>query len=160
VPGAQDPADHHRQLQRERLGRTLLVVLLAAYALVAATTTAFTGSANLVTALPIVVLAVLVVVRWPLRPHPLRAEPGAGHPWRAWVVLFGALVAWELYEYAARGSRADHPTFSSMLDAVDRTYVFKAVVFFLWLFLGAAIVRRGRPRPDGRRQASSGGETA
>jgi hypothetical protein len=159
VSPAQDPAGHDRRLQRQRLGRTALVVLLAAYALVAAATTAFTGSANLVTALPIVALAVLVIVRWPLRPHPLRAEPGAGHPWRAWVVLFGALVAWELYEYAARGSRADHPTFSSMLDAVDRTYVLKAIVFFLWLFLGAAIVRRGRPRAD-RGQRHSGGETS
>jgi hypothetical protein len=158
VPAAQDPAGHHGQPQRQRLERSVLVVLLGAYALVAATTTAFTGSANLVTALPIVALAVLVVVRWPLRPHPLRAEPGAGHPWRAWVILFGALVAWELYEYVARGSRADHPTFSSMLDAVDRTYVLKAIVFFLWLFLGAAIVRRGRPRPV-RRQPHTGGET-
>ena len=66
------------------------------------------------------------------------------HPWRAWIILFGAVVAWELAEYAARGSRADHPTLSSMADAVDRTFVLKALVFFLWLYLGAAIVRRGR----------------
>jgi hypothetical protein len=63
-------------------------------------------------------------------------------------------VVWELAEYAARGSRADHPTLSSMLDAVDRSYGLKALVFFLWLWLGAAIVRRGRdsqqdPRPAG-----------
>ena len=52
-------------------------------------------------------------------------------------------MAWELAEYAARGSRADHPTLSSMLDAVNRSYGLKALVFFLWLCLGAAIVRRG-----------------
>jgi hypothetical protein len=133
----------------------------AAYALGAATTSAFTTAADVVTALPIVALAVLVVVRWPLRarPRPPRrprrrprshepvhdpaGDSGAAHPWRAWVVLLVVVVAWELAEYAARGSRADHPTLSSMLDAVDRTDGLKAVVFFLWLWLGAAIVRGG-----------------
>ena len=125
------------------------MVVGAAYALVAAGTTAFTRSANIVTALPIVAVAVLVVVRWPLWPRPLRAgsdRVAAPHPWRAWVILFGALVAWELAEYAARGSRADHPTLSSMTDAVDRSFLLKAVVFFLWLALGAAIVRKGARR--------------
>ena len=68
-------------------------------------------------------LVVLVLVRWPLRPRPGPGPPEPGrrrHPWRAWVILFAVLVAWELAEYAARGSRADHPTLSSMLDAVDR----------------------------------------
>jgi hypothetical protein len=59
-------------------------------------------------------------------------------------VLFAAIVLWELADYAARGSRADHPTLSSMADAVDRYEGLKALVFFLWLYLGAAIVRRGR----------------
>ena len=100
----------------------------------------------MLTGVPIIVLAVLVVVRWPLRPRPLVLAPERRHPWRAWVVLFAAVVAWELVDYAARGSRADHPTLSSMLDAVDRTYVLKAFVFFLWLWLGAAIIRHGRRR--------------
>jgi hypothetical protein len=128
----------------QRRQRTLLAVGAAAYALGAATTRAFTEPANLLTALPIVALAVLLVVRWPLRPRPLKLAPDEAHPWRAWVILFVAIVAWEVAEYAARGSRADHPTLSSMLDAVDRYYVLKALVFFLWLWLGAAIVRRGR----------------
>jgi len=127
-----------------------------AYALVAASTTAFTRSADFVTAVPIIALAVLVSLRWPLRTRPLRLDPAeAPHPWRAWVALFAAVVGWELADYAARGSRADHPTLSSMLDAVDRFSLLKAVVFFLWLYLGAAMVRRGgrrrgrgRPIPD------------
>jgi hypothetical protein len=134
----------------DRTQRIALVVVGAAYALVAADTTAFTRSANIATGLPIVALAVLVILRWPLRPRPLRADSdrvATPHPWRAWLILFGAIVAWELAEYAARGSRADHPTLSSMLDAVNRFYGLKAIVFFLWLYLGAAIVRRG-----GRRQ--------
>ena len=55
------------------------------------------------------------------------------------------IVAWELVQYVARGSRGAHPTLSSMADAVDRTYVLKAVVFFGWLCLGALIVRKGTP---------------
>jgi hypothetical protein len=129
----------------------LLVAGLVAYALGAATTRAFTQPANLLTALPIVALVVLVVIRWPLRARPAAPPPGVRHPYRAWVILFAAIVAWELAEYAARGSRADHPTLSSMADAVDRYYLLKAVFIFLWLYLGAAIVRRGRRTrvPDG-----------
>ena len=153
MPAAEQPAGRDPQPRQ----RTLLALGAAAYALGAATTRAFTEPANLLTALPIVALAVLVVVRWPLRPTPLKLGPEVPHPWRAWVILFVAIVAWELAEYAARGSRADHPTFSSMLDAVDRYYVLKAFVFFLWLWLGAAIVRRGRGsrrRAPARRESS------
>jgi hypothetical protein len=139
-------ASRGRGPHRPSLPRTLFLVAAAAYALVAATTTAFTGSANLVTAIPIAGLAVLVLVRWPLRPRHADLATGSSHPWRAWVVLFLVIVAWELADYAARGSRADHPTLSSMLDAVDRHYALKALVFFLWLCLGAAIVRKGRRR--------------
>jgi len=133
-----------------RLRRTVGLVLAAAYALGAATTTAFTGSADVVTAVPIVGVAVLVLVRWPLRTRPVAAAPGVAHPWRAWAVLFFALVAWELAEYLARGSRADHPTLSSMLDAVNRQFGLKALVFFLWFCLGAAIVRSGRRHRERR----------
>ena len=146
----------------ERQGghRTLRIVLgavAAAYALVAATTTPFSTTADLLTGAPIIVLAILVAVRWPLRPRPLTLDPGRSHPWRAWGVLFAAVVAWELVDYAARGSRADHPTLSSMLDAVDRHYILKAVVFFLWLWLGAAIIRHGRRRAVPVRSGSAPG---
>ncbi len=138
-----------RRLRLRRTRRTVFLALAAAYALGAATTRAFSGSADVVTAVPIVGVAVLVLVRWPLRPRPA-APPGAAHPWRAWAVLFFVLVAWELAEYLARGGRADHPTLSSMLDAVNRQFGLKALVFFLWLCLGAAIVRSGRRHRERR----------
>jgi hypothetical protein len=126
------------------------------YALLAAATTPFSTAADIATGVPIIVMAVLVVWRWPLRPRPLLVagddgETPMAHPWRAWIILFGAVVAWELAEYAARGSRADHPTFSSMTDAVDRYFALKALLFFLWLALGAAVVRAGARRrsPEG-----------
>jgi hypothetical protein len=132
----------------ERLPSRHTAALLAAgaaYALGAAATRAFTLPADVLTALPIVVMAILVVVRWPLRPRRLQvpAPARAGHPFRPWVVLFAVVALWELYEYLARGSRGDHPTFSSMTDAVDRTYILKALVFFGWLCLGWCIVRAG-----------------
>ena len=52
-------------------------------------------------------------------------------------------MGWELAQYLLPGSRAHHPTLSSMADAVDRYYPLKVVVFFGWLWLGAAIVRDG-----------------
>ena len=45
----------------------------------------------------------------PRRGRSTLAPGGAAHPWRAWVVLFARSWSWELAEYAARGSRADHP---------------------------------------------------
>ncbi len=125
----------------------------AAYALAAAATSVFTWPADAVTAIPIIALAVLVVVRWPRRPQPQpQPQPqldGAGavarrvHPYRAWVLLLAAAVAWELVEYVARGSRGAHPTLSSMADALDRYDLLKALVFFGWLCLGACIVGEG-----------------
>ena len=119
----------------------------AVYALCAATTTPFTWAANVVTAVPIVVLAVLALARWPAHPEPLRLPEAqrVRHPYRPWVVLSAGVVAWELVEYLARGSRAAHPTLSSMLDALDRHYAGTAVLFFCWLCLGALIVQRGTP---------------
>jgi hypothetical protein len=121
-----------------------LVVGLA-YALGAGTTTPFTWAANVVTAVPIVVLAVLAFVRWPARPEPLvlPAPQRARHPYRPWVVLVVVVVAWELVQYVARGSRGAHPTLSSMADALDRHYLGTAVLFLLWLCLGALIIECG-----------------
>jgi hypothetical protein len=129
--------------ERRRSRLTALLAAGAAYALGAASTRAFTLPADVLTALPIALVAVLVVVRWPLRPRRLQVPARAGHPFRPWVVLFAAVALWELYEYLARGSRGAHPTFSSMTDAVDRTYILKALVFFGWLCLGWCIVRAG-----------------
>jgi hypothetical protein len=148
--------------KRNTIPAEAVVLVLAGivYALLAAATTPFSTAADIATGVPIIVMAVLAVWRWPLRPRPLLVpvavagdggETRMAHPWRAWIVLFGVVVAWELAEYAARGSRADHPTFSSMTDAVDRYFALKALLFFLWLALGAAIVRAGarRRRPEG-----------
>ncbi len=123
--------------------RVALALGGAGYALAAAATTPFSGAANLVTAVPIVVMAVLVVVRWPAHPRPTRPSSGGRHPFLAPAALVAAIVAFELVEYLVPGSRAAHPTLSSMVDAVDRYWLLKALVFFGWLCLGACIVYLG-----------------
>jgi hypothetical protein len=122
------------------------VVVTAGYALAAATTSPFTVPADILTAVPIAVVAVAVVVRWPLRR--VRASgtrwPVAGPRGLApWVVLTAAVVAWELVQFLAPGSRAVHPTLSSMADALDRHLLVKAFVFAAWLWLCVAVVLAG-----------------
>jgi hypothetical protein len=138
----------------------VLLAVAAAYSLGAATTHAFTSAADLVTALPIVGLVLVAIAQWPCRPvpavpavpEPVRvagaepppSPPPAAHPFRAWIGLLAVLVAFELLEYFARGSRGAHPTLSSIADALDRQEGLKALVFLAWLCLGAAIVAAGR----------------
>jgi hypothetical protein len=123
----------------------LLVGGGAAYALVAASTTPFTLPADVLTGLAIVVMVVLVIVCWPL--HTARpTAPAAAHPYRPWVLLLVVFTAWELFNYLVHGSRADHPTFSSITDANDRFYVLKALLFFGWMAAGWSIVRQGARR--------------
>jgi hypothetical protein len=110
----------------------------------AAATTPFTTPADVLTAVPIALMAVLAVVRWPLRPRPRPVPPGT-HPYLPWLCLVAVVVGWELANYLATGRRAAHPTLSSMADAVDHHYLLKALVFFGWLCLGAAVVRLGAP---------------
>jgi hypothetical protein len=134
--------------------RTRSAVLLAGgvgYSFIAASTTPFTLPADILTGTAIVGLALLVCVRWPLRTRAARsaaATPtptagGSGHPFGPWVGLFVAFVVWELFDYLAHGSRSEHPTFSSITDAIDRTYLLKVLMFLGWLAFGWVIVRRG-----------------
>ena len=103
------------------------------------------------TGIPIALLGVSAIARWPLRPVPVRA-PGR-HPYREWIVVGVAILVWEIVVYTARGSRAAHPTFSSMVDAVDRFYLLKALLFFGWLCV-CAVVRASGHRPEGAMTSS------
>jgi NADH:ubiquinone oxidoreductase subunit 3 (subunit A) len=140
--------------------RARSAVLLAGgvgYSLVAASTTPFTLPADVLTGLAIVAMAVLVGVRWPLRPRrarPISASSSSssssssfssttGHPYLLWVLLLVIFVAWELFNYLVHGTRANHPTFSSITDAIDRFYLLKALLFLGWLAAALVIVRRG-----------------
>jgi hypothetical protein len=122
-----------------------LVATAAAYALGAAATTPFSWQADLLTAVPLALLVVAAVARWPAHPHPRPVAAGT-HPYLPWLALAAVVVAWELANYLAHGSRAAHPTLSSMADAVDHHYLPKALMFFAWLCLGAWVVQLGAPK--------------
>jgi hypothetical protein len=88
-------------------------------------------------------MAVAVLVRWPLRTRKVRAATRSGSGYLPWFGLFVLFVVWELFNYLVHGTRADHPTFSSITDAIDRTYVLKALLFLGWLAGASVIVRSG-----------------
>jgi len=131
--------------RRHRIELGVGVAAGVGYSLIAATTTPFTTSADIVTALPMVVMVALLLVRWPRRRSssvPTQRSAESSHPYRSWLILVVAIAVWELFNYLVKGSRADHPTFSSMTTAVNRFYLLKALLFLAWLSLAAMIVRR------------------
>jgi hypothetical protein len=136
-----------------RPGSVVLLVGAIGYSLIAASTTPFTLPADVLTGLAILGMAVAVAVRWPLRTRKVRAatrlEEGGqsdgrrGHPYLPWFGLFVVFLVWELFNYLVHGTRADHPTFSSITEAMDRFYFLKALLFLGWMAGAWVIVRRG-----------------
>jgi hypothetical protein len=126
----------------------VLLLVAAAYAGWAATTTPFTFEGDVATAIPLVVLAAAVLAQWLARdrgvPGPLRRlDPPAATTGAVWPVpaALGGLLGWELYNYFSL-PRALHPTVSSLYDAAAGATAWKAVIFLAWLALGWALVRR------------------
>ena len=77
------------------------------------------------------------------------AIPGLGTH-RGHHALRAAFTAWELFNYVVHGSRADHPTFSSITDANDRFYLLKALLFLGWMAAAMVIVQRGQHQRPAR----------
>ena len=146
--------------------RTRTAALLAGgvgYSLIAASTTPFTLPADVLTGAAILAMAVLVCLSWPLGTRKVRATARAtarstarsGHPYLPWLGLLLVFVVWELFNYLVHGTRANHPTFSSITDAIDRFYLLKTLLFLGWLAGGLVIIRRGSRA--GARRAGRGG---
>jgi len=126
-----------------------LATIGVADVLLASRTHPFTGGADVVTAVPLVLAAVLVA----RRARPAGAvDTGVvdGRTERqprmlgidaafAWVAPIAAVTAWELYCLFTL-PRAVHPTLSSLLDMLDAHPVGKALAFALWLVLGWLLV--------------------
>jgi hypothetical protein len=118
------------------------------YALLASFTRPFTGGADVVTAVPLVI-AVLVLVRSTSERRRSQArEPGVGEidavPTRerrgiVWAAPILAGAGWELY-CLVNLPRAAHPTLSSLIDILDATRAGKTVAFASWLVLGWFLV--------------------
>jgi len=129
--------------------RTTALIGAAAYAGLLATTRPFTLPADLVTAAALVVAAAAMATRLLSgRPAPAVPQGGAQGDEAAgattvlpWVVLAGAVLAWELFCYFG-APRSAHPTISSIYDALARWRAAKAAVVLAWVALGWALVRR------------------
>ncbi len=59
----------------------------------------------------------------------------------AWGVLFIVLSAWELTAFV-QAPRAEHPTLSSLADAVLDTHPARVLAFLVWLAGAAGLARR------------------
>ncbi|MGD0393581.1 MAG: hypothetical protein ABSC41_13170 [Acidimicrobiales bacterium] len=126
--------------------RWVVVVVVLAYASLASLTHPFTDRADIVTALPIAVALAAMVVRmrssW--RPAPVVEVDGDGPPnrlWLVWAATAALVVGWEIYCYTA-APRSQHPTLSSLFDALDASHGGKTLAFALWLALGCYLVRQ------------------
>ncbi|MEY2571406.1 MAG: hypothetical protein QOE63_1756 [Acidimicrobiaceae bacterium] len=119
-----------------------VVVVGLAYAWFASGVRTFTQPAEVLTGVPIV----LVAIALDRSPRGKRDTDDA-RPARwlaAWGGLALALTAWELGELKSL-PRHDHPTMSSIGDAVLRSArVVHALAFAVWLVLGWSLARRGR----------------
>ncbi|MGH9045319.1 MAG: hypothetical protein ACRDVP_10905 [Acidimicrobiales bacterium] len=112
----------------------------------AAETSPFTTGADAVTTAGFVVVAAFGALAWTRRtslaiPSPSTAALPAQGTWWPWLAAALLVLAWELI-CVFLTPRIDHPTVSSIYDTISRFASVKAALFFLWLLLGVALVRR------------------
>ena len=124
----------------------VLLVVAAAYAAWASTTSPFTTAADVAVSVPAASFASALVLqrRWPAGPWrrltPVR--PVRGGTAGAWVVVVGLLVGMELASYFHGGPRAAYPTISSAQDALFHAQAARAAGWFVWLVVGGFLARR------------------
>ncbi len=123
----------------------LVAAVIGAYCWLATDLRPFTIPIDVAVAVPSVLVAALVWGR-PASTASTTADRKATRWGGAapWAVLFGLLVVFELAAYVS-SPRRDHPTLSSMADALMNTHPGRAAVFALWLLLGWALFLRRSP---------------
>ena len=143
-------------MTRPRWRLVVAGVAACGYAALASATTPFTVAADAVVAAPLA-LALASLAGRALDAR--RATPSSGglapgqpdtaarrdvvvtRPSLPWISLVALVAAWEVVSFVAL-PRRDHPTLSSMYDAVSRWQAVKAILVLGWLALGWALVRR------------------
>ena len=123
--------------RRRRATWPVAAVVAAAlvYAWIASGLRPFTHPEAVAVAIPLVVGGIAM-----LRMHPGDTEATHRGTW-VWVVLFGALVTWELISYRL-SPRVDHPTLSSIADWAMSAHPGRFVMFAAWLAVGYWLFRR------------------
>ncbi len=148
-----------RSKKRACLRWLMFVLGGSAWAVWVDRTRPFTWSANVATAVPIVMVAAFAISSvvgtvqstgepardgGPARGRgPDRGEaPGStGRRGLAWPIAAMVVVSFELVNFV-QGPRSSHPTLSWMLDSLDAVWWIKGVTFLGWLALGVYLARR------------------
>lgn len=129
-----------------RVAAVLATCCAAGYSWAVAATTPFTDPADALVALASAGLVAVPVLQRLVPAGPWRRlAPAPRAPWSAaaaWLVVIGILVGTELAMYFLGGSRAAHPTVSSVTDAAFGVRAVKAAGFLAWLAVGWELVRR------------------
>jgi hypothetical protein len=135
-----DDTETARPTRRVSRGLAVGAAVVAAlgYSWVASGLRPFTHPQAVAVSIPLVVAGVAL-----LRSRPRAADPKEAQRrgWWVWVALFAALMAWELISFALK-PRADHPTLSSIADAVMSTHPGRFAMFAAWLAVGYWLFRR------------------
>jgi hypothetical protein len=120
----------------------LVAAFVVGYCWFAADLRPFTIPTDVAVAVPSVVMAALVWGRPGSRTSSAAdTEAVRRRDAAPWAILFGLLTAFEVAAYFS-SPRRDHPTLSSMADALMNTHPGRAALFGLWFLLGWALLLR------------------
>ncbi len=113
-----------------------ITVLAFAYGWWAVSLPAFSGGAT-VAILGGGAVAILIGTVWRRPQEPRGRTDGAG--W--WLVLVAMAAAWQLFAYL-QDPREEHPTLSSLANAVLDSQPARAGAFVLWIVVAVGLARR------------------
>jgi len=124
------------------------VIAALAYAVLVSFTHPFTLGADVVMAVPLVVVATVMIGR-DVRARRSRPSGSAGIEPRhrldrrgwVWLAPILTITGWELYCLVSV-PRVEHPTLSSLIDLLDATRPGKTLAVMSWLALGWFLVSR------------------
>jgi hypothetical protein len=116
-----------------------VVAAALAYSWIAAGLRPFTHPEAVAVAIPIIV-AGIATLRSGARAGDAAVPESRRGIW-VWRGLLGAFLVWELIAYRS-SPRVDHPTVSSIADAVMSTHPGRFAMFAIWLAVGYRIFRR------------------
>lgn len=125
----------------------LAVFTIFGYGAVATLFPPYEWPIRVATALPCIALFGLAVRRGWHRPQAqvMGGSESQGPPWRiglaVWVVLIGAAVAFQLFNFFA-WPRTVYPTLSSLASQIFHLHPVRAAAFGLWLWLGWYLLDR------------------
>lgn len=128
-------------LRGDGAARVAVAVVVAAYAWWAVALPSFSGGATV--AVVGAGAAVMAVGWWERRRRPAPAADGPrdGTGVASWAVLAVVAGAWQLAAYLQH-PRADHPTISSLTNALLDSHVMRAVAFVVWIVAARGLARR------------------